>query len=227
MATCGSSDLFKRSMAKMKTTYRSNELSNHPQKFKSKAIKSGECHPSSSPTSSSFSCGEPSITSPHFLSSSHGERPSSLSKKRVYVKSGKYSKKTTTRELESAQFIAQIERHPCQQEQEARENLCSSSKTSQRSIVEQSDASSCDSDFETIKLKRSKKRIPFPKKSEKRDNRNRQLWEVAQKIKTVNKQMKFGVMTSEQMSDFLASNQYVKSVEEFNHFSVVVQEGSR
>ena len=216
----------KRSMAKMKTTYRSNELSNHPQKFKSKAIKSGECHPSSSPTSSSFSCGEPSTTSPHFLSSSHGERQLSSSKKRSYVKSGKYSKNKQTRELESAQFIAQIERHPCQQEQEARENLCSS-KTSQRSVVEQSDASSCDSDFETIKLQGSKKRIPFPKKSEKRDNRNRQLWEVAQKIRTVNKQMKFGVMTSEQMSDFLASNQYVKSVEEFNHFSVVVQEGSR
>ena len=125
----------------------------------------------------------------------------------MYVKSGKYSKKNKTRELESAQFIAQIERHPCQQEQEARENLCSPSKTLQRSIVEQSDASSCDSDFETIKLKRSKKRIPFPKKSEKRDNRNRQLWEVAQKIRTVNKQMKFGVMPSVQMFDFLAYNQ--------------------
>ena len=67
----------------------------------------------------------------------------------------------------------------------------------------------------------------FPKKSEKRDKKNRELWEVAQKIITVDKHMKMqrGVMNSTQMDAFLASQSYIKSVDEFNHYARVVKKG--
>ncbi len=132
-------------------------------------------------------------------------------------------------EIESAQFIAKIERQPCPQEQEVgwgdASGFSETSADSQSSFhTSDVDTSSCDSDS-AAKRKRTKKRIPFPKKSEKRDKKNRELWEVAHKIITVDKHMKNqrGVMNSTQMDAFLASQSYIKSVDEYNHYASVVK----
>jgi hypothetical protein len=146
-----------------------------------------------------------------------------------------YSKKTLKLEpqidSESAQFIAKIERQPCPQEPEVCEGDASGfSDASSDSLFSiygsDADTSSCESDS-AAQQKRTKKRIPFPKKSEKRDKRNRELWEVAQKIITVDKHMKTqrGVMNSTQMDAFLASQSYIKSVDEYNHYARVVKKG--
>jgi len=214
-------------MAKTKMTYHaSNELVNHPQKSPEKVIRK-TCSTSSSSSST--------VTTPLSRSSAQEERPLPSSGVRKYVKSGMYSKKQLKMEpqieIESAQFIAKIERQPCPQEQEVCEGDVSgfseASADSQSSIyTSDADISSCDSDS-AAKQKRTKKRIPFPKKSEKRDKRNRELWEVAQKIITVDKHMKVqrGVMNSTQMDAFLASQSYIKSVDEFNHYARVVKKG--